>query len=132
MALAFNAMNGQTKKRKVPGDVREVLALNLNRLMEQRYQMSSNRPMSLAKDTGVSLSTVQRTLSREAGASIDTVEAFAKALIPGLPAFQLLVPWGMLGQLAAEPARYTAERPALFRGNIRQRPKQPRRRRTAR
>lgn len=97
--------------------MREVLAQNINRLMEQRYAASSNRPMALAKDAGVSLSSVQRTLSRETGASIDTVEAFSKVF--GLSPYQLLMP-GWLGQTAEPPAaRSTAQRPALFRGNLR-------------
>lgn len=75
-----------------------MLAQNLNRMMEQRYKERSNRPMALAKDAGVSLSTVQRVLSREAGASIDTLEAFAGVF--GLPPFQMIVPWGMLGEIA--------------------------------
>ncbi len=94
---------GNTKKRKTPGEMREVLAQNLNRLMDQRYKENSNRPMALAKDAGVSLSSVQRTLSREVGASIDTVEAFARVF--GLPAFQLLVPWGLLGEIALSETR---------------------------
>jgi methylphosphotriester-DNA--protein-cysteine methyltransferase len=92
-------MNGQTRKRKTPGELREVLAQNINRLMEQRYKETANRPLALAKDAGVSLSSVQRTLSRETGATVDTVEAFAKVF--GLPPFQLLVPWGLLGELAS-------------------------------
>lgn len=102
LVLSSNPMNGQTKKRKTPGDMREVLAQNLNRLMEQRYKESSNRPLALAKDARLSLSSVQRTLSRETGASIDTVESFAKVF--GLPPFQLIVPWGLLGELAAQPS----------------------------
>ncbi len=98
--------------------MREVLAQNVNRLMDQRYKESSNRPLALSKDAGVSLSTVQRTLSREAGASIDTVELFARVF--GLPAFQLLVPWGLLGDLARpqEPERPAPRRP-LFQGRLR-------------
>src|SRR4051812_4397512 len=98
--LSSKPMSGQTKKRKTPGDMREVLAQNLNRLMEQRYKESSNRPLALANDAGVSLSSVQRTLSRETGASIDTVEAFSKVF--GLPPFQMIVPWGLLGDIAAD------------------------------
>lgn len=107
-----------TRKRKTPGELREVLAQNVNRLMEQRYRDVTNRALALAKDSGMSLSSVQRTLSREQGASIDKVEALAKVLIPDLPAFQLLVPWGLLGEIAA-PARRdsTPQREPLFRGS---------------
>lgn len=119
--------------------MREVLAQNVNRLMEERYKESANRPMSLAKDAGVSLSSVQRTLSRETGASIDTVEAFARVF--GLPAFQMLVPWGLLGRLAVaqrEPAggrneeRRIASRGREFRRPERVRPTLRPARRTAR
>lgn len=94
--------NSLTRKRKQAGELREVLAQNINRLMDQRYKESSNRPLALAKDAGVSLSTVQRIISREAGASIDTVEAFATVF--GLPAFQILVPWGLLGEISVRTA----------------------------
>jgi len=118
-------MNGQPKKRKVPGEMRELLAQNINRLMEQRYRENSNRPMALAKEAGVSLSTVQRTLSREAGASIDTVEAFAKVF--SLPPFQLLVPWGLLGELASTGS---IRRKSLLRGRDRVNQHVPVRKRT--
>ncbi len=110
--------------------MREVLAQNINRLMEQRYAASSNRPMALAKDAGVSLSSVQRTLSRETGASIDTVEAFARVF--ELDAYQLLMP-GWLGGLAVADVRgRTAAAPArrpVFSGSRRK--AQERKRRTA-
>lgn len=113
-AILSNPMSGKTQKRKTPGEIREVLAQNVNRLMEQRYKESSNRPLALARGAGVSLSSVQRTLSRETGASIDTVEAFAKVF--GLPPFQMLVPWGLLGELAASG---TLQRESLLRGRDR-------------
>jgi len=113
--------------------MREVLAQNINRLMEQRYAASSNRPLALAKDAGVSLSSVQRTLSRETGASIDTVEAFSRVF--GLQAYQLLMPGWLGAAVAPEPrAAYTARRQPLFSGARRERkqPSHPRaRRRTA-
>jgi hypothetical protein len=103
---------GNPKKRKVPGELREVLAQNINRMMEQRYKESGNRPRALAKDAGMSLSSVQRTLSRETGASIDTVETFAKVF--GLSPFQLLVPWGLLGEIAV----VGKQRTPLYRGRL--------------
>lgn len=103
--------------------MRELLAQNINRLMEQRYKESSHRAMALAKEAGVSLSSVQRTLSRETGASIDTIESFARVF--GLPPFQLLVPWGMLGDMAANN---TLKREPLFRGRDRAKPPSVRKR----
>lgn len=102
---------GNPKKRKVPGELREVLAQNINRMMEQRYKESGNRPMALARDAGVSLSSVQRTLSRETGASIDTVEAFARVF--GLKAYQLIMP-GWLGEIAV----VGKQRTPLYRGRL--------------
>ena len=120
---------GQPKKRKTPGEMREVLAQNINRLMDQRYRDSANRPMALAKDAQVSLSSVQRTLSRETGASIDTVESFARVF--GLPPFQLLVPWGLLGEIAAGAQRAPVPRQPLFAGSKRvaKRPRSQKRKR---
>lgn len=93
--------NSLTRKKKTPSELREVLAQNINRLMEQRYKEVGDRPKALAKDAGVSLSTVQRTLSRASGATIDTVEAFSRVF--GLAPYQLLMP-GWLGVAATPPA----------------------------
>lgn len=108
--------NSLTRKRKQPGEIREVFAQNLNRLMEQHYRESTNRPAALAKDTGIALSSVQRTLARQTGATIDTVEAFARVF--GLPPFQMLVPWGLLGELAAGTREVRPRREPLVRGTI--------------
>jgi transcriptional regulator with XRE-family HTH domain len=116
---------GNPKKHKVPGELREVLAQNINRMMEHRYKESGNRPMALAREAGVSLSSVQRTLSRETGVSIDTLEAFAKVF--GLPPFQLLVPWGLLGEIAVVGKRRTP----LYRGRLRENQRAPVRKRTS-
>lgn len=87
-----------TRRRLAPGQMRAILAENVGRRMEERYWQSRNKPLALAKEAKVSLSTVQRMLSKEQSTTIDTVEAFAGVF--GLPAFQLLVPWGLLGKLA--------------------------------
>jgi hypothetical protein len=94
--------NGLTRKRKQPGELREVLAQNVNRMMESRYRESSNRPMALAKEAGIALSSVQRTLSRETGATVDTLEVLAKVF--GVQPFHLLVPWGLFGELQVPQA----------------------------
>lgn len=109
---------GGMRKRKVPaGEAREVLAQNVGRMMETRYEQASNRPLALAKDAGVTLSTVQRVLSREHATNVDTIEALAKVF--GLPPFQLLVPWGMLGHVGINPAAPgTGQRAPLFRGRV--------------
>jgi AraC-like DNA-binding protein len=70
--------------------MREVLADNLRRLMDHHYRESTNRPKTLAKDAGVSLSTVQRILARETGATLDNIESLAGVF--HLSAYQILVP----------------------------------------
>lgn len=81
---------GQTKRRKVPGFNRRVLAANVANLMKHRYRDLTGQPMRLAKDANTSLSTIQRILAGEIGASIDTVEAIATVF--DLAAYQLLIP----------------------------------------
>ena len=83
-------MKSKTRKRKIPGFMRQVLALNITNLLEHHYKESRNRTMALAKDAGISLSSVQRTLGRETGASVDTIEAIAAVF--HLSAYQLLLP----------------------------------------
>lgn len=81
---------GQTKKRKVPGFMRTVVADNVRRMMEYKFAESRNRQKALAKEAGITLSSVQRVLNCEVGASIETLEALAAAL--DLAAYQLLLP----------------------------------------
>lgn len=98
-------MTNATRKVRVPGQMRVVLAENVSRRMEERYWNSRNKPMALAKEAGVSLSTVQRLLSKEQATTIDTIEAVAGVF--GLQAFQLLAPWGVLWNQAV-PQRTAA------------------------
>lgn len=58
--------------------------------MESHYRESGNKPKALAKDAGVSLSTVQRILASETGATLDNIESIAGAF--QLSAYQVLVP----------------------------------------
>lgn len=78
------------KTMKVPGFMRVILAENIKSLMDRHYIESRNRPKSLAKDAGVSLSTIQRILERENGANLDSIEQIAEAF--ALSAYQLLIP----------------------------------------
>lgn len=80
------------KTPKVPGFMRVVLAENVQRLMDIHYPDSRNRPKALAKDAGVSLSTVQRILGQQGGtgATLDNIEAVANAF--ELSAYQILIP----------------------------------------
>lgn len=88
--LDYMAMKGMRKKTKVPGFMREVLADNIRRLMEHHFASSSNKPRLLATKARVSLSTVQRLLSRETGATLDNVESIAEVF--HLSSYQILVP----------------------------------------
>lgn len=81
---------GVTKRRKVDGFMRSILAANVKALLEKHYATSTNRPLALAKDAGVSLSTVQRVLAEDVGASLDVVEAIATVF--HLSSYQLLIP----------------------------------------
>lgn len=70
--------------------MRSVLAENVELLMNRHFQLKSNKPKSLAEEAKVSLSTVQRIIAAEVGASLDNIEAIAGAF--GLSAYQLLIP----------------------------------------
>ena len=79
-----------TRRKKVPGVMRTVLSDNLSALMEREFQGMDNRPLALAKRADISLSSVQRALSGETGATIDTIERLALAL--NVSPYQLLLP----------------------------------------
>ena len=79
-----------TRKKKVPGIMRDVLAANVKALMEREFAGSDNKPMCLAKKADIALSSVQRTLKGRTGASIDTIEALSVAL--GVSPYQLILP----------------------------------------
>lgn len=89
-------MKGQKKTPKLPGFMRIVVAENIKALMVLKFPDSLNQPKALAdatgkpKEGGQSLSTVQRILKGESGASLDTLEAIADALDVSL--YQLLIP----------------------------------------
>jgi len=70
--------------------MRYVLADNVVALMDRKFGDRENKPGALAKAAGLSLSTVQRTISAESGASVDTIESLALAL--DVFPYQLLLP----------------------------------------
>lgn len=82
-------MKGQRKTPKSPGKLRHHVAANIRHQMRAKFWNATNQPLSLAKAAGLSLSTVQRILSAEVGASIDNLEHIAQAL--DVPAFRLLL-----------------------------------------
>lgn len=79
-----------TRKRKVPGYMRYVLARNIEKLIEQHLGEAGDKPLALAKASGLSKSTVQRILARETGASLDNIEALAEAF--DVSVYQLMLP----------------------------------------
>lgn len=112
-------MKGKPKRRKFVGFMRQVVAQNVRHLVDRHYAMSTNRPKALAKDAGLSLSSVQRVLNAEAGASIDTMEVIANVF--ELSVYQLVLPnldvdnpQVVIGASSAEKSMYVAFR----RGHI--------------
>jgi transcriptional regulator with XRE-family HTH domain len=83
-------MKGRKKTPKVPGFMRTILAANLKKLLERDYRDNPNKPKALAADAGVSLSTVQRIVNAEVGASLDNIESIAAVF--DLSPYQILVP----------------------------------------
>lgn len=70
------------KSLKPPGRMRAVLAANLRAAMEARFPEHGDKVSELARRSGVSRSSVQRMTAVEPpiGASVDTIEALARAL----------------------------------------------------
>lgn len=68
------------KAPKVNGAVRKAFAKHVRELLASKYKDSPNKPMALANDAGISLSSVQRAISGDAAPTLDTVEAIACAL----------------------------------------------------
>lgn len=79
-----------TKRRKVAGFMRVVVAQNVRHLVDRHYVDVDNKPMRLAKDADISLSSAQRVLKAEVGASIDTLESIADVF--DLSVYQLVLP----------------------------------------
>lgn len=70
--------------------MRSVLAANVRRLMAHHFAGNSNPTKALATKAGLALSTVQRVLKGENGATLDNIESIALAF--DLSAYQLLAP----------------------------------------
>lgn len=79
-ALGYLPMPRGTKKRKTATLTRAVVADNVQGLMDSLYAGNPNKVKALAIDSGLSLSTVQRILNKEVGASVDNLESLAKSL----------------------------------------------------
>jgi transcriptional regulator with XRE-family HTH domain len=103
-----------TRRRKTPGFMRSVLAKNLKALIDHHYcdiEKPTNRYIKLAKKTGMSVSSIQRFVNAQQGASIDTIETLAYAfdLSPYhllLPNLEVENPQVVAGAMAGERAMY--------------------------
>ena len=91
------------KAPKVSGNLRRTFAENVKQMMEVAYPLSRNKPMSLARAAGISLSSVQRATSGETAPNLDTVEAIATAL--RITAYQLMIEHGPEGIVQRPPKR---------------------------
>ena len=69
--------------------MRRVVARNISGLAFLKYYGRDNIPLELAKDAGVSKSTVQRIMAASVGPSVDAVESLARAL--DVQPYQLLL-----------------------------------------
>lgn len=78
------------KTPKVPGQLRKVIAANVDLMAQVEFRASPNKPMALALAAGVSKSTVQRIMAGDVGADLETLEKVAVAL--GLIPYQLFIP----------------------------------------
>lgn len=70
--------------------MRSVVAQNVRHLVDRHYANEDNKPKRLAKDADISLSSAQRILAADVGASIDTLESIANVF--DLSVYQLVLP----------------------------------------
>ena len=75
---------------KVPGQLRKVVAANVDLMAKIEFRDEANVPLALAKLANVSKSTIQRILEAKVGAELETIEKVAKAL--GLIPYQIFIP----------------------------------------
>lgn len=80
----------KAKSPKTAGFLRSIVAANLNALMEHNLKEKGDKPRALQEISGVRKSTIQRILSQEVGANMETLEALAAAF--HLSGYQLLIP----------------------------------------
>jgi hypothetical protein len=78
------------KKRKLAGFARQIVAQNVRSLVDHRYALVPNKARKLAEEAQISLSSAQRVLAADVGASIDTLESIADAF--EISVYQLVLP----------------------------------------
>lgn len=95
-------MTRESKKSKLPNQLRYVLGRKVKQLRDIRYQKqptATARNEVLAKAVGCSVSQIDRIISGELGTSVDYIEALGRAL--DVEPFELLQ--GVADQQDAEP-----------------------------
>lgn len=93
MRVQFRVMKRTPKQPKTPSFLREYVAINIQELMELKYdaiEKLTNRVKALSTDSGVGYGTLRRTLDASSGLTMDNLERIATAL-DVLP-YQLLIP----------------------------------------
>lgn len=83
--LKYDPMPKGTKKTKPPSFSRALVSANVIARMKAIYGGYGDPTKALAEAAGLSLSTVQRVIGRDVGASVDTLEALAGALDCSIP-----------------------------------------------
>lgn len=78
MQIAYFPMSS-TRRRKMPGQLRYVLAANVNDLLARTRLPITTAQKQIAALANVSLSTMQRICKGEAGTSLDKIEDLAEA-----------------------------------------------------
>lgn len=76
-------------RKAIDWETRNLLATNVERRMNRKFENSTNKPLSLAKASGLRLSRVQDLLNRSVGPSADTVGKIARGL--DCPVYELFV-----------------------------------------
>lgn len=80
----------ETRRKKTPGIMRDILAINVLALMKKEFPEEPNKVRALSQKADISFSSVQRLLRGETGATIDTIESVSLAL--NVSPYQLLIP----------------------------------------
>lgn len=87
---AVSSCNMTTRRRKVAGFMRTVVAQNVRDLIHLHFAADENKPLRLSKEAQISLSSVQRLLAGDVGASLDTLESIANVF--DISVYQLVLP----------------------------------------
>ena len=87
---------GKTRRKKVPSNLRKVIAENVNKLADKVFAEAENVPVAIAEASKTARvnplvkSTVQRIMAAETSATLEQLEGLAEAL--EVSVYQLLIP----------------------------------------